>query len=165
MSHPPIISIVGKSNAGKTTLVEKLVPWLVKRGLKVGTVKHDVHGFEMDRAGKDSYRHKHAGATASIISSPNQIGMVMDVDHDHTIQEVAERFYGHMDIIVTEGYKRESWPKIEIHRKELQRSLLATPDQGLIGLVTDEPMPVDVPHFGLDDGEALADFVIEYHGL
>ncbi len=165
MSHPPIISIVGKSNAGKTTLVEKLVPWLVKRGLKVGTIKHDVHGFEMDRPGKDSYRHKHSGAAATIISSPNQIGMVMDADHDHTILEVVERFYGHLDLIVTEGYKRESWPKIEIHRKELQRPLLATPDEGLIGLVTDEPMDVDVPHFGLDDGEALAAFVAEYYGL
>lgn len=165
MSHPPIVSIVGKSNAGKTTLVEKLVPWLVKSGLKVGTVKHDVHGFEMDRPGKDSYRHKHAGASASIISSPTQIGMVMDADHDHTLKEVAERFYAHLDLVVTEGYKRESWPKIEVHRKELLRPLLATPEEGLIALVTDEPMPVDVPQFALDDAQGVADFVVEYFQL
>ncbi len=165
MPLPPIVSIVGKSNAGKTTLIEKLVPWLVKKGLKVGTIKHDVHGFELDKPGKDSYRHKHAGASASIISSPTQIGMVMDADHDHTIEEVVGRFYGHLDLVVTEGYKRESWPKIEIHRKELLRPLLATPNEGLIALVTDEPMPVDVPHFSLDDAEAVADFVMEYYGL
>jgi molybdopterin-guanine dinucleotide biosynthesis protein B len=165
MAHPPIVSIVGKSNAGKTTLIEKLLPCLVKRGLKVGSIKHDVHGFEMDRPGKDSYRHKHAGAVATIISSPKQIGLVLDVDHDHTIQEVAERFYAGLDLVVTEGYKRESWPKVEIHRQELLRPLLASKEEGLIALVTDEPMPVDVPHFGLDDADALADFIVEYYGL
>jgi molybdopterin-guanine dinucleotide biosynthesis protein B len=165
MKRPVIVSIVGKSNAGKTTLVEKLLPHLVARGLRVGTIKHDVHGFDMDRPGKDSYRHKAAGAAATIISSPTKIGMVMDSDHDHTILELVERFYGGMDLVVTEGYKRETWPKVEIHRKALNRPLLASPEEGLIALVTDEPMPVDVPHFDVEDAAGLAAFIVEYFEL
>ncbi|HUU81381.1 MAG TPA: molybdopterin-guanine dinucleotide biosynthesis protein B, partial [Acidobacteriota bacterium] len=84
----PIVLFVGSSGSGKTTLLEKLIPELTRRGLRVGTIKHDVHGFEMDQPGKDSWRHKHAGALASIISSPHQIGEVMDVDHDHSLDEL-----------------------------------------------------------------------------
>ena len=80
---PPIVSIVGNSGSGKTTFLEKLIPEMIRRGFKVGTIKHDVHGFEMDKPGKDSWRHKRAGAHTTMISSPYQIGMVMDVDEDH----------------------------------------------------------------------------------
>nr|NIR17513.1 molybdopterin-guanine dinucleotide biosynthesis protein B [Desulfobacterales bacterium]NIW15817.1 molybdopterin-guanine dinucleotide biosynthesis protein B [Candidatus Bathyarchaeota archaeon] len=111
--NPAIVSIVGKSGSGKTTLLEKLIPELTGMGLKVGTIKHDVHGFEIDHPGKDSWRHKQAGSRITIISSPQRIGMVMDVDHDHTLDELASFFSG-VDIILTEGYKRENKPKIEI---------------------------------------------------
>ena len=86
--RPQVVSIVGKSDSGKTTLIEKLLPALIERGVRVGTIKHDVHGFEMDREGKDSYRHKHAGAAVTLISSPRQVGMVRDVSHDHRIEEL-----------------------------------------------------------------------------
>src|SRR4030042_6379079 len=89
-NSPAILSIVGKSEAGKTTLIEKLLPCLVRRGIKVGTIKHDVHGFTMDKEGKDSYRHKQAGAHTTVISSPNKIGMVRDADHDHAIKEMGD---------------------------------------------------------------------------
>ena len=158
-SLPRIVSIVGKTDAGKTTLIENLVPELVKLGFRVGTVKHDVHGFEMDREGKDSYRHKKSGAVVALISSPGRVGMVRDADHDHTLAELRQLFLSDVDLILTEGYKREAWPKVEIHRKRLARPLLATPEEGLIAVVTDEPMPVDVPHFGLDDAAGLAAFL------
>ena len=100
---PPIVCIVGSSGAGKTTLLEKLIPELTCRGIKVGTVKHDVHGFEIDKPGKDSYRHKQAGAVVTIISSPKRIGMVMDTDHDLDLGELLP-FYSGVDIVLTEGY-------------------------------------------------------------
>jgi molybdopterin-guanine dinucleotide biosynthesis adapter protein len=95
----------------------------------------------------------------TLISSPRQIGMVRDADHDHTLAELGQRFLPDVDLILTEGYKREAWPKVEVHRKELARPLLATPAEGLIAVVTDEPMPVDVPHFGLDEAARLAAFL------
>ena len=86
---PPIVSVVGYSGSGKTTFIVKLVPELTRRGIRVGTIKHDVHGFEMDREGKDSYRHKKAGARISVISSPQKVGMVRDVDRERTVAELA----------------------------------------------------------------------------
>ncbi len=157
--HPPILCIVGKSDAGKTTFIEKLLPRLVARGLRVATVKHDVHGFSMDREGKDSYRHKKAGACVSMISSPTAIGMIRDADHDHTLAELAVRFLSDMDLVLTEGYKREAWPKIEVHRREVSCELLASPDDGLLAVVTDEPLDVPVPQFGLEDAEGVAELL------
>ena len=108
--NPAIVCIVGKSGSGKTTLLEKLIPELTGMGLKVGTIKHDVHGFEIDHPGKDSWRHKQAGSAITIISSPQRIGVVMDVEHDHTLDELASFFSG-VDIILTEGLDRvESMP-------------------------------------------------------
>ncbi|MBI4772918.1 MAG: molybdopterin-guanine dinucleotide biosynthesis protein B [Deltaproteobacteria bacterium] len=159
-SGPAVVSIVGKSNSGKTTLIEKLLPRLAKRGIRVGTVKHDVHGFQMDREGKDSYRHKKAGALITVISSPRQIGMVRDVDHDHRIEELVDRYFPDVDLVLTEGYKREKWPKVEVHRKELRRSLISTADEGLIVVMSDEDLSVEVPCFHLDDVDALAEFLV-----
>jgi molybdopterin-guanine dinucleotide biosynthesis protein MobB len=158
---PVVISIVGKSDTGKTTLIEKLVPCFVSRGLRVGSIKHDAHSFEIDREGKDSYRHKKAGTTATIISSPAQIAMVREADHDHSIAELVEAYLTDLDVVLTEGYKRESWPKVEVHRKALARPLLATPDEGLLAVATDEKLDVPVPQFGLDEAEAIVQFLVE----
>ena len=160
MSGPPVVSIVGKSDSGKTTLIEKLVPRLIERGVRVGTIKHDVHGFQMDREGKDSYRHKKAGALVTVISSPRQIGMVRDVDREQRIEELVDRYFPEVDLVLTEGYKREKWPKVEVHRKELHRSLLSGAEDGLIAVMTDEELSVEVPCFHLDDIDALAEFLV-----
>jgi molybdopterin-guanine dinucleotide biosynthesis adapter protein len=164
-NSPAILSIVGKSEAGKTTLIEKMLPCLVRRGIKVGTIKHDVHGFTMDREGKDSYRHKQAGAHTTVISSPNKIGMVRDADHDHAIKEIVDLYLKDMNLVLTEGYKRESWPKLEVHRRELKRSLIAKPEEGLIAVASDEELDVNAPVFGLDDVEQISDFLISYFKL
>jgi molybdopterin-guanine dinucleotide biosynthesis adapter protein len=156
----PIVSIVGKSGAGKTTLIEKLIPVFKSNGLKVGTIKHDVHGFEMDKPGKDSWRHKRAGAVATIISSPNQIGLVKDVEHDHKPEELLH-FLSKMDIILTEGYKDGDKPKIEIFRPNVHQTPLCKNDENLIALVCDEIIDLGVPRFSTNDTNSIVDFVID----
>lgn len=158
--EPQIVSIVGSSGAGKTTLLEKLIPELNKRGLRVGTVKHDVHGFEMDKPGKDSYRHKHAGAVITILSSPMSIGLVMDTDHDSALRELLPFFSG-VDIILTEGYKHENYPKIEVFRKEVHPEPLCAGDRNLIALVSEVPLDLSIPRFLPKDIKGLADFLME----
>jgi molybdopterin-guanine dinucleotide biosynthesis protein B len=158
-SQPPIVSIVGASGAGKTTLLEQLIPWLVQRGLRVGTVKHDVHGFEMDRPGKDSWRHKKAGSVVAVISSPMQIGMVMDVDHDHDLDELA-KLLPPVDVVLTEGYKKDNHPKLEVFRSEIHPEPLCKGDHHLLALVSDAPVDLGVPCFSTNDVGAVAEFII-----
>jgi len=163
--EPPIISFVGSSGSGKTTLLEKLIPELTRLGFKVGTIKHDVHGFEMDKPGKDSWRHKQAGAAVSMISSPFQVGMVMDVDHDHRPDELSSLLSG-VDIILTEGYKRKGRAKVEVFRPDGRgEKPLCMNDESLIALVTDTHIDLGVPRFSLNNIKGLADFLINHLGL
>lgn len=156
---PPVAAIAGFSNSGKTTLLEKLIREMTRRGLRVGTIKHDVHGFEMDRKGKDTWRHKQAGASTTIISSPRQIGMVKDVDHDHDPLELAA-LMPETDLILLEGYKSADIPKIEIFRSAVSRKLFCTDDPNLLAIITDSTHDVGVPCFGHDDISGIADFLI-----
>jgi molybdopterin-guanine dinucleotide biosynthesis protein B len=155
----PIISIVGKSDAGKTTLIEKLIPELRKRGYRVATVKHDVHGFNIDIEGKDSWRHKEAGADTVIISSPAKVGIVKDVERDLRLDELSGRYIQNVDIIISEGYKSDKHPKIEISRKVVSESLLSNPENGLIAVVSDNRFDLDLPVFDLDEIKELVDFI------
>jgi len=160
VTDPPIVSIVGSSGVGKTTILEKLIPELTRRGFRVGIVKHHAHGdFEMDRPGKDSWRHKQAGAAITIISSPHQIGMVMDVDHDHRPNELMSLLRD-MDIILTEGYKREDNPKIEVFRSEINGEPLCKDDERLVALISNEPVDLGIPRYSTDDIEGLTGFLI-----
>ena len=122
----PIISIVGKSDSGKTTLIEKLIPVLTQRGYRVATVKHDIHGFEVDQEGKDSWRHKQAGAHTVVISSPDKIALIRDVERDLNLGEIRDLLIRDVDLILSEGYKKDIQPKIEIFRKEKHKKLLCT---------------------------------------
>ena len=160
----PVVSVVGYSGSGKTTLLEKLISELKDRGYAVGTIKHDVHGFEMDKPGKDSWRHKKAGASATIISSPFQIGMVRDVEHDHRIEELVA-LLPDMDIILTEGYKKENLPKLEVFRSEVHKAPLFEGDKNLLALISDDPIDLGVPRFSPGDGQKLADFLIRHFNL
>lgn len=157
----PIISIVGKSDSGKTTFIEKLLPELVRRGYRVATVKHDVHGFEVDREGKDSWRHKQAGAHTTVISSPQKVAMIRDVDRDMTLAELREKFIQDVDLILSEGYKKDVQPKIEIFRKEKHQELLCSKEDNLVAIVSNKAFDVGVPCFSLDDPKAVADFIEE----
>ena len=157
----PIISIVGKSDSGKTTLIEKLLPELIGRGIRVATVKHDVHGFEVDREGKDSWRHKQAGAHTVVISSPQKAALIRDVEKDLTLEEIREKLIQDVDLILSEGYKKDVQPKIEVFRKEKHQELLCTKEDHLVAIASDRTFDIDVPCFGLDDMKGLADFIEE----
>lgn len=159
-SNPPIISFVGHSGSGKTTIIEKLIAVLTDGGVKIAMIKHDVHGFEMDRPGKDSWRHKKAGAKATIVSSPTKIGLVMDAEHDHAPDELA-RFVGFADLILTEGYKKGPHLKIEVFRPLATGDLtpLCQNDPKLIAIISDETLDCDVPKFGTADIHAVAEFI------
>ncbi len=155
----PIISIVGKSDSGKTTLIEKLVPELTRRGYRIATVKHDVHGFEVDREGKDSWRHKKAGAHTVVISSPKKAALIRDVERDLSLSEIRDKLIRDVDLILSEGYKRDVQPKIEIFRKEKQQELLCAKEDNLIAIVSNQTFNVGVPCFDLEDMKGLSNFI------
>jgi molybdopterin-guanine dinucleotide biosynthesis protein B len=159
MSMIPIVSIVGKSDAGKTTLLEKLIPELTRRGWRVATIKHDVHGFDIDHPGKDSWRHKQAGAKLTIISSPRKVALVEDVKKDHEIAELIARYVRDVDLVLTEGYKRNPHPKIEVSRLARHRELLCGPEDNLLALATDRVLSLGVPCYSLDDAVGLVDLI------
>jgi molybdopterin-guanine dinucleotide biosynthesis adapter protein len=155
----PIVSIVGKSNAGKTTLLEKLIPELVKRGYRVATIKHNVHGFDIDQEGKDSWRHKKAGAHLTVISSPCRIAVIEDVEKDLSLEEIREKYIHDVDIILTEGYKGNPFPKVEVFRSELKRELLYKKEDNLLAIASDIGMNIGVPCFDINDASGLAGLI------
>lgn len=157
---PNIISIVGKSGSGKTTFIEKLVPVLKSRGYRVGTIKHTHHRIDMDKKGKDSWRHRQAGADATILASPNAVAILKNEECDSL--DNLEHHLRDMDIILTEGYKRENRPKIEIIRAATNKGPIFEKSgnpSNLIAAVTDLGLETDVPVFGLEEVEKLADFL------
>lgn len=153
----PILCIAGRSQTGKTTLIEKLIPVLKNRGYRIGTIKHSHHIFEMDKTGKDSWRHKDAGAETVIIASPGKIAMVKS-DHEGTLDSLVN-YFSDMDLVITEGYKGEVKPKIEVVRAARHQQALLADDANLIAIVTDVDMSAEVPVFGMEDIDQLADFI------
>jgi len=156
---PPVIALVGKPDCGKTTLLEKLLPELSRRGYRVGTIKHHVHEFAMDIPGKDTWRHKQAGAHTVALSSPTGIGLIKDTDHDLGVDELVARYFGELDLVLTEGYKHTSLPKIEVYRREIHPEPLAGRDDSWIAMVSDTPLGGDLPCFGPDQVEAIVDLL------
>jgi molybdopterin-guanine dinucleotide biosynthesis protein B len=162
---PPIVIIAGRSGSGKTTLIEELIPELKKRGLRVGSIKHHKEGdFDIDHPGKDSWRHKKAGAEKTVISSPTRIGLVIDADHDHKPDELMH-FFNEMDIVLVEGYKEEALPKVEIFRPEIHDTPLCLEDPRLIAIITDSDLDTGVPVLSLNDITGLADLLVRHFEL
>jgi len=158
MQHtPPVVAFVGKSDSGKTTVVEKVISELVARGYRVATVKHHVHDFDIDVPGKDSYRHAAAGAVVSMVSSPDKFAVIRKVDRERTIEEIAAEA-GDVDVLVAEGFKRSSGNRIEVSRAARSTELISTADE-VIALVTDHASLPGVPTFGLDDVVGIADLI------
>jgi len=154
---PPIISIVGESKSGKTTLIEKLILELKSRGYRVATIKHSVHGLGFDKAGKDSWRHIQAGSAATAIVSPDQIVLIKTVSEEPDLNEVARLFGEDHDIILAEGFKQSRAPKLEVHRKAAGVPLSHV--NNLIAIATDEPLETGVRQFSLNDITRLADLL------
>jgi len=153
----PIVSFVGKSGVGKTTALERIIAALKERGYRVGTVKHDTHGFEIDKPGKDSWRHAQAGSDAVVISGPQRMALIRRVAAEMTLDEIVT-LMGDVDIVLTEGYKRGDKPKIEVTRRERSTELLCNAEE-LIGVMSDYPVDVPVPQFALEDAAGVVDLL------
>jgi molybdopterin-guanine dinucleotide biosynthesis protein MobB len=155
----PIISIVGSSKSGKTTLIERLIPEFIKRGYRVATIKHHRGDFQIDHTGKDSWRHKEAGAHTVVISSPQKVALIEDASHDHSPDELANRFIQGVDIVITEGFKRAKYPKVEVFRQGVHPHPLAPELENVIAVVSDDPLPLDIPCLKLNDISGIADVI------
>ena len=154
---PPVISIVGKSNSGKTTFIEKLIDELNSRGYRVATVKHTPQGMSLDKPDKDSWRHLNAGSEAAVISSPDRVIMIKPVSQELSLDEIVRFFGEEYDIILTEGFKQDNAPKIEVHRKEIGPPLSNV--KKIIAIATDEPLETKTRQFSLEDIKGLADLL------
>jgi molybdopterin-guanine dinucleotide biosynthesis protein B len=162
--EPPIVSIVGKSESGKTMLMEQLIAEFKKRGYKIAALKHCHGGMEIDHPGKDSWRYNQAGSDAVGISSPDKLAFIKNLDRELTIQEIVSIIGPDYDLILVEGFKRSRLPKIEVHREELGSDLLCSPGE-LLAIVSDGSLDTSTadshkaPTFRLGDTVAIADFV------
>lgn len=161
---PPVVSIVAKSGTGKTTLLEKLIGELKRRGYTVGAIKHDAHRFDIDREGKDSWRLTQAGADAMLITSPAKIALVRQNRGgvEPPLAETIAAYCGDLDIVLTEGFKRSSMPKIEVHRRARSDRLLCRDeehDPQLIAVASDASLELDVPVYDINDAAGLCDLI------
>ena len=158
-----VLGIAGYSGSGKTTLIERVVPILVKAGLRVSLVKHAHHKFEVDQPGKDSFRHRMAGCTEVLVSSTRRWALMRELRGD--AEPPLEELLGHFspcDLVLVEGYKHDPIPRIEVHRAGGDRPLLFPRDPHVIAVATDEPLETKLPQFGLDDAPAVAQFIREF---
>lgn len=160
---PPIISIVSKKRCGKTTLLEKLIPALIEKGYRVGTVKHDTHGFDIDHEGKDTWRHKQCGASTVVISSPWKLSIIKDVAEEASLDQIVATHFTDVDLVLTEGYLRAAKPQVEVVRSAAHAQPLhvqGTPNT-LIAVMSDTPVDLGVPNFDLDAIDALGDLIVQ----
>jgi molybdopterin-guanine dinucleotide biosynthesis protein B len=155
----PILCFVGRSNSGKTTLIERLIPELVLAGYRVATIKHAGHGFDLDTEGKDSWRHKRAGASSVIVLSKGSLALFADVSDETKVEELRDRYVDpQIDLVIAEGWKSEGYPKIVVVRDQLGE-VPVSPD-GLLAIVSNTPVSIGVPCLHPDDIKGLTDLII-----
>jgi molybdopterin-guanine dinucleotide biosynthesis protein B len=158
-----ILGIAGYSGSGKTTLIEKVVPILVGAGLRVSLVKHAHHEFDVDKPGKDSYRHRHAGCSEVLVSSDRRWALMHELrgEPEPTLDEQL-RHFSPCDLVLVEGWKHDPIPRIEVHRAGGDRPLLYPGDPHVLAVATDEPLDTPLPQFHLDDAPAVARFILDF---
>lgn len=157
----PILSFVGRSNSGKTTLIERVIPELVRAGYKVATVKHAGHGFDLDTEGKDSWRHKQAGASSVVIISKSSLAMFADVSDHMNVEDVRERYLdASYDLILAEGWRSEGYPKIVVVRDQIGE--VPVSQDGLLAVVSNKPVETSVPLLDPDDVAGVAALIIRH---
>jgi molybdopterin-guanine dinucleotide biosynthesis protein MobB len=154
---PVVLSFVGPSNSGKTTLLTNLIPELKRRGHRVAVAKHSMGDLDLDQPGKDSWRLARAGSDAVVASGPHTLTLIKKVERDPTLEEVLSMVGDDYDLVLVEGFKRSRVPKVEVHRR-IQGGLVCSPEE-LFAVVTDEPLDIPVPQFSVEQGEALADLI------
>ncbi|MGY9046217.1 MAG: molybdopterin-guanine dinucleotide biosynthesis protein B [Rhodobacterales bacterium] len=157
-----LYGVTGWKNAGKTGLMERLVAEITARGFSVSTVKHAHHSFDVDHPGKDSHRHRVAGAQEGLQASRNRLAQMTELrgEDEPPLEDLLRRL-APVDLVLIEGYKRDSHPKVEAHRAETGQPLIAPGDQTIRALASDTPLNSDRPVFDLDDTGAIADFILE----
>ena len=161
-----VIGIAGYSGSGKTTLIEKVIPLLVRDGLRVSLIKHAHHEFDLDQPGKDSYRHRHAGCGEVLISSSKRWGLMHELRGESELQ--LHELLKHLspcDLVIVEGYKNEPLPKVEVHRRDSTTPLLYPDDPNVVAVATDEPLDTTLPQLDVNDAEGVARFIVQYLGL
>jgi molybdopterin-guanine dinucleotide biosynthesis protein B len=160
-----VFGFAGWSGSGKTTLIERVIPRLADRGLRVSLIKHAHHHFDVDHPGKDSFRHRKAGCTEVLVTSAARWALMHENrgGAELTLPEAIARLSA-CDLVLIEGYKRHAMPKLEIHRTELGKPVLYPGDPNVVGLATDAPAAFagrGLPVFALDAYDAIATFVEE----
>ncbi|TJX15411.1 molybdopterin-guanine dinucleotide biosynthesis protein B [Tissierella creatinini] len=154
----PVISIIAsKSNVGKTTVLCNIISEIKRRGYRVATIKHDVHGFEIDHPGKDTWLHAQAGADLVAISSFNKMAIIEKLEREYSLDQMIEKI-NNVDIIITEGYKTEKKPKLEVFRKGISEELYSN-EEDLFGIITDAPLDIKVPQFGFFQIDKVVDLI------
>jgi molybdopterin-guanine dinucleotide biosynthesis protein B len=160
-SQVPVVSFVGKKKSGKTTVVLGVIEELRRRGYRLATIKHDTHGFEVDVPGTDSYRFREAGAEVVGISSPDKYVWLNTTQEEPSLDDLVGQISEPVDLVLTEGFKKQDAPKIEVSRRARSSELVCSADE-LLGIASDQPFPgYPVPQFALDDFRGLADLVEE----
>jgi len=161
-----VYGVTGWKNAGKTGLMERLVAEITARGFSVSTVKHAHHTFEVDHPGKDSHRHRVAGAREVLLASRNRVALMHELrdEEEPTLEALLARL-SPVDLVLIEGYKRDAHPKIEAHRTEPGNPLIAPDDDTIKAVASDTPLDLDRPVFDLNDTVAIADFILAEVGL
>jgi molybdopterin-guanine dinucleotide biosynthesis protein MobB len=157
-----VVAFVAKSDTGKTTLLEKVIQELRKRGYRIGAIKHDAHTFDIDHPGKDSHRLAAAGAATTLILSPQKLALIKRQSQPSSLEVLLDTYFSDVDIVLAEGFKRSPIPKIEVHRRERSTTLLCRGeeyDPCLLAVASDEPLELDVPVLDINDPVQVADFV------
>jgi molybdopterin-guanine dinucleotide biosynthesis protein B len=156
-----VIGIAGWSGAGKTTLLTRVIPRLTARGLRVSTIKHAHHAFDIDQPGKDSHTHRAAGATEVLVSSANRFALMRELrdEPEWKLRALLEKL-SPVDLVLVEGFKRETHPKLEVFRASVGKPPLNPDDPNIVAVASDEPVAARVPVVSLDDVEAVADILV-----
>jgi len=156
-----VIGIAGWSGAGKTTLLTRVIPCLTARGLSVSTLKHAHHAFDIDQPGKDSHTHRVAGATEVLISSANRFALMHELrgEPEWTLPALLAKL-SPVDLVLVEGFKRETHPKLEVFRAAVGKPMLHPDDPNIVAVASDGEMAARVPVVSLDDIEAVADILV-----
>lgn len=158
-----VFGFTGTSGSGKTTLVEQVIPCLIRRGWKVSLIKHAHHGFDLDRPGKDSYRHRQAGCGEVMVTCGNRWALMHELrdEPEPTLAEHLARF-APCDLVLVEGFKHEAIPKIEVHRPAHGKPPLWPENPHIVAVASDVPLPTSLPQLDINDPEAVAAFVVDY---
>ena len=157
---PAILEVIGYSGAGKTTLIEKLIPALRKRGVRLAVIKHTSHQHEFDKPGKDSHRLRKAGAEAVVVSSPKMVAMFREVENEWPIKRLLRHLPRNIDLVIAEGFRNSEYPCIEVYRRVVSSDLKCRDARELLAVVGDDPGALAAPRFHRDAVRAITEFLM-----